>query len=190
MSKRILPVPRAPGQETNLRIPHMHISEDTVPIHIKLHKTFSRAMARDDTFGIDGLMRRTAGENENPGQFEFLVKVHGGQSCNPSHVAYDGAVGGTGKAVAISTSGALDLSVFLRWPSEPPGPTYKFSVYRCVAAGFKPKTTVRERCDGARVRRNPSYPLPLGHCWDGQTHLAPVSKLPMSGFWQMRKVFG
>ena len=42
------------------------------------------------------------------------------------------------------------------------------SVYRCVAAGVKPKTTARERCDGARVRRNPSYPLPLGHCWDGQ----------------------
>ena len=32
------------------------------------------------------------------------------------------------------------------------------SVHRCVAAGVKPKTTVRERCDGARVRRNPSYP--------------------------------
>ena len=48
------------------------------------------------------------------------------------------------------------------------------SVYRFLAAGVKPKTTVRERCDGARgVRRNPSYPLPLGHCWDGQTHLAP-----------------
>ena len=53
------------------------------------------------------------------------------------------------------------------------------SVYRCVAAGVKPKTTVRERCDGARVRRNPSYPLPLGHCWDGQTHLAPVSLKPV-----------
>ena len=38
-----------------------------------------------------------------------------------------------------------------------------------------PKTTVRERCDGARARPNPSYPLPLGHCWDDQTHLAPVS---------------
>ena len=37
------------------------------------------------------------------------------------------------------------------------------------------RTTVRERCDGARVRPNPSCPLPLGHCWDGQTHLAPVS---------------
>ena len=37
------------------------------------------------------------------------------------------------------------------------------SVYRCVAAGVKPTTTVRERCDGARVRCNPSYPLPLGH---------------------------
>ena len=42
------------------------------------------------------------------------------------------------------------------------------SVYRCVAAGVKPKTTVRERCDGARARPNPSCPLPLGHCWDGQ----------------------
>ena len=29
----------------------------------------------------------------------------------------------------------------------------------------------RERCDGARVRPNPSLPLPLplGHCWEGQT---------------------
>ena len=26
------------------------------------------------------------------------------------------------------------------------------SGYRCVAAGVKPKTTARERCDGARVR--------------------------------------
>ena len=25
----------------------------------------------------------------------------------------------------------------------------------------------RQRCDGARVRPNPSYPLPLGHCRDG-----------------------
>ena len=45
----------------------------------------------------------------------------------------------------------------------------------CVAAGVKPMTTVTERCGGARVRPNPSCPLPLGHCWDGQTHLAPVS---------------
>ena len=35
------------------------------------------------------------------------------------------------------------------------------SVYRCVAAGVKPKTTARERCDGARVRRNPSYGVGL-----------------------------
>ena len=41
------------------------------------------------------------------------------------------------------------------------------SVYRCVAAGVKPKTTVRERCDGARVQPNPSHTLLLGHCWDG-----------------------
>ena len=43
------------------------------------------------------------------------------------------------------------------------------SVYRCVAAGIKPKTTARERCDGARVQPNPLCPLPLGHCWNGQT---------------------
>ena len=39
--------------------------------------------------------------------------------------------------------------------------------YISVVAGVKPKITVRERCDGARARPNPSYPLPLGHCWDG-----------------------
>ena len=39
---------------------------------------------------------------------------------------------------------------------------FGLSVYRCVvpAAGVRPKTTARERCDGARVRPNPSYPLP------------------------------
>ena len=61
------------------------------------------------------------------------------------------------------------------WPAQNCRRTYQFglSVYRCVAAGVKPKITVRERCDGARARRSPSYPLPLGHCWDGQTNTSP-----------------
>ena len=48
---------------------------------------------------------------------------------------------------------------------------------RCVAARVEKKITVRERRDGARVRPNLSrlLPQPLGHCWDGQTRLAPVS---------------
>ena len=44
------------------------------------------------------------------------------------------------------------------------------SGYRCVAAGVKPKTTARERCDGARVRPNPSYPS-LGHRCMGETKM-------------------
>ena len=40
----------------------------------------------------------------------------------------------------------------------------------------QPKDHSERTVDGAHVRPSPSCPLPLGHCWGGQTHLAPVRR--------------
>ena len=43
------------------------------------------------------------------------------------------------------------------------------SVYRCLAAGIRQRTTACERCSVLRTRPNLSYPPPPGeHCWGGQ----------------------
>ena len=50
------------------------------------------------------------------------------------------------------------------------------SVYRCLAAGIRQRTTDCERCSVLRTRPNLSYSLPpREHCWGGQIRWAPVS---------------
>ena len=65
---------------------------------------------------------------------------------------------------------------------------FSLSVYRCAAAGVRPKTTVRERCGGARTRPNPSCPLPLGHCLDGQTRCGTCGTIVSPGLFRQLNV--
>jgi len=91
-----------------------------------------------------------------------------------------------GQRVRTTRSGQCG-TVPLPLPGCEPRPAECLSVERFIGSSVcgsrmhsqSLKTTEREPCDGARVRpTNPSCPLPLGHCWDGQPHLAPVSLKP------------
>ena len=70
---------------------------------------------------------------------------------------------------------------------------YRFDHILAVAKGVKPKTTVRERCDGALPGLIPQIPSLWGtvllgsqqYCWDGQTRWAPVSSNQSAGESQM-----
>ena len=56
------------------------------------------------------------------------------------------------------------------------------SVYRCLAAGIRQRTTACEPCSELRTRLNLSCPAPPGeHCWGGQIRWAPVSSNPSAG---------
>ena len=89
--------------------------------------------------------------------------------------------------------GAKCLGAFVPRPANG---TRVLSVYRCVVEGVKPKTTARERCDGARVRRNPSYPPPsgallgrpdpLGSCLLETSPRTPSPPTPPESGWLMR----